>query len=121
MVDSEGLLTKNCVPCSKDTPVLREEQIASYLIFTPGFSRLERGLHQVFDFDSSGKASEFIKKVSELAGQQGHRPYVNRSGFRCVDIWLITQVVNGLTLNDFIMAAKINAIAFAVLTDQTTK
>ena len=49
----------------------------------------------------------FANKISEIAEMQSHHPDLEISWGKCfVKIW--THKINGLTENDFILAAKIN-------------
>ena len=52
---------------------------------------------------------KFVNRVADLAEEEGHHPdihiHYNRVRF---DIW--THAINGLSENDFILAAKIDAL-----------
>lgn len=52
----------------------------------------------------------FTIKIGMLAEQEGHHPDLEL-GWGYVNVTLTTHVANGLTENDFIMAAKIDKIA----------
>ncbi len=58
------------------------------------------------DFKS---ALSFVNKVGKLAEKEGHHPDILLSWGR-VEITLFTHSLNGLSINDFILAAKINAL-----------
>ena len=52
---------------------------------------------------------KFVNRVADLAEEEGHHPdihiHYNRVRF---DIW--THAINGLSENDFILAAKIDSL-----------
>jgi 4a-hydroxytetrahydrobiopterin dehydratase len=62
-----------------------------------------------FAFKNFVAAMQFVNKVAEIAEGEGHHPdihiHYNRVRF---DIW--THAIDGLSENDFILAAKIDGI-----------
>jgi 4a-hydroxytetrahydrobiopterin dehydratase len=62
-----------------------------------------------FTFKDFVAAMKFINRVAKIAEKEGHHPdiavFYNR-----VELVLWTHAIKGLSLNDFILAAKINAI-----------
>ena len=59
-------------------------------------------------------AIEFFNKVAAIAEDEDHHPDLHLEGYRQVTIALSTHAVNGLTENDFILAAKINEVPVAL-------
>jgi 4a-hydroxytetrahydrobiopterin dehydratase len=55
-------------------------------------------------------ALAYFRDVAALAEREGHHPDLHLTRYRRVVIELWTHMVNGLTENDFIMAAKIDQI-----------
>ena len=53
---------------------------------------------------------DFFNKVAALAEEEGHHPDLHLVGYRNVAIELWTHAVNGLTENDFILAARIDQL-----------
>ena len=53
---------------------------------------------------------DFFRRVGDLAEAEGHHPDLHLVGYRDVTIELWTHAVNGLTENDFILAAKIDEL-----------
>lgn len=91
---------------------MEPEKAREYLSATPGWTlnepatRISRG----FSFESFTRAVEFVKRVADLAEEEGHHPDFEIRGGD-VDVLLYTHVIDGLHENDFIVAAKINEIA----------
>lgn len=52
----------------------------------------------------------FVNKVAELAESEGHHPDLNIFGWNHLRITLSTHAIKGLSLNDFILAAKIDQL-----------
>jgi len=62
---------------------------------------------------SSHKAQSciaFIADITSLATEEGHFPDLCMKQSRFVEVSLYTYPAGGLTMNDFIMAAKLNAM-----------
>ena len=53
---------------------------------------------------------DFLRRVADLAEDEGHHPEIHLTGFRHVWIEIWTHAVGGLTENDFILAAKIDLL-----------
>lgn len=52
----------------------------------------------------------FFQKVTEVAESQGHHPDLHLVGYRNVSIEIWTHAIQGLSLNDFILAAQIDEL-----------
>ncbi len=55
-------------------------------------------------------ALDFFERVGAVAEQENHHPDLHLTGYRNVAIEISTHAVDGLTENDFILAAKIDDI-----------
>ena len=75
------------------------------LVELDGIKRLRRG----FDFADFAEALEFTRKVGALAESQGHHPALFTEWGRTTVSWW-THKIKGLHRNDFIMAAKSDAL-----------
>ena len=52
----------------------------------------------------------FFQKVTEVAETQGHHPDLHLVGYRNVSIEIWTHAIQGLSLNDFVLAARIDEL-----------
>ena len=67
-------------------------------------------IYHEFKFKDFKKAMAFVNKVADLAEEEGHHPdFIIH--YNEVELVLWTHAVGGLSVNDFIMAAKINGLA----------
>ena len=57
------------------------------------------------------EAMDFANKVAQLAEQEQHHPDLHITGYRQLRIDLTTHAIDGLSENDFILAAKIDSAA----------
>jgi 4a-hydroxytetrahydrobiopterin dehydratase len=67
-------------------------------------------IERTFRFQNFREALTFVEKVGELAEAQGHHPDLG-FGWGYATVSLRTKKIKGLHENDFIMAAKIDALA----------
>ena len=108
----QKLADQKCVPCEGGIPPMNEADEEKYLSETK-YWILDRSkvhkLHRNFEFEDFLEAMQFVNKVADLAENEGHHPdfhiYWNK-----VNLELYTHAVKGLSLNDFILASKINRI-----------
>ena len=108
------LTTKHCVPCEGGVPPLSEGQARELLkntegwelFMTPSPSRISKKLI----FKNFKEVMAFLVKVGMLAEQQGHHPDIE-AHYKEVTLTFTTHAINGLSENDFIMAAKINKLS----------
>lgn len=56
-------------------------------------------------------AMKLVNAVAELAEQEQHHPDLHLTGYRHLRIELTTHAIDGLSENDFILAAKIDSAA----------
>lgn len=100
------------MPCRGGVPPMPMDEARRYLAEIPGWtlhadgSRIER----TFAFRDFGEALDFVNRIGALAEMEGHHPDL-RFGWGYCTVVLYTHKIKGLHENDFIMAAKINALA----------
>ena len=105
-----SLLQKYCVACEGGTPPMPLEQAQEMLAEVPGWALEENTLVRKFRLKNFKEAMAFVNRVADLAEAEGHHPDIHISWNR-VRLELTTHAIKGLSENDFIMAAKINALA----------
>lgn len=112
MPDSSAcpLTNKKCIPCEAGTPPLSADQVQSYLGQVQGWE-LQEGvkIKKEFRFKDFKSAIQFVDGVAECAEQEGHHPGILIT-YNKVKITLSTHAIGGLSENDFILAAKIDAL-----------
>ncbi len=108
----QSLAAKRCVPCEGGVPRYTrpeaEEQLAQlsgWVLNEPG--RRIRKHWKARDFMA---AIEFFRRVADLAESEGHHPDLHLVSYRNISVELYTHAIGGLSENDFILAAKIDAL-----------
>ena len=109
---TSDLLAKHCVPCEGGTKPLEQSAAEAYLTATPGWDLVldePNKLTRKLKFKDFVEAMRFINRVADVAEEEGHHPDFSVSWNR-VQLELTTHAIDGLSENDFIMAAKINNV-----------
>ncbi|HCS13305.1 MAG: pterin-4-alpha-carbinolamine dehydratase [Zetaproteobacteria bacterium CG06_land_8_20_14_3_00_59_53] len=106
------LKSRTCEPCKGGVPPLSKEAAQAMLDAVPGWelNRDATRLSRHFSFGNFIEAQTFALKVGELAEAEGHHPVLNYTWGYC-DVLFYTHKIGGLHENDFIMAAKVSALA----------
>ncbi len=103
------LTQKRCVSCEGGVPPLAKPEVEKLLAQVPGWSLSGKWITKEFSFKNFVEAMKYVNRAGDLAEGEGHHPdihiHYNRVRF---DIW--THAINGLSENDFILAAKIDAL-----------
>ena len=67
-------------------------------------------LEKIFKFKNFKKSQNFINKVGEISESENHHPDIS-FGWGYAKIIITTHAIEGLSENDFILAAKIDQIS----------
>lgn len=107
-----ALTEKTCVPCRGGAEPLDKAESETLRAQTPKWELKDgaRRIERKFKFDDFVEALAFVNKVGELAEAEGHHPDIS-FGWGYAAVSLHTHKIKGLHENDFIMAAKIDALA----------
>ena len=102
-----------CVPCRGGEPPLDVREISELGRETPGWNVIEvegiKRLERVFKFKNFVEAMDFTRRIGELAESQGHHPALLTEYGKVTVTWW-THKIRGLHKNDFIAAAKTDAL-----------
>ena len=91
-------------------PPLTQEEARTLLSEIPQWSLKDNSIERTFQFKDFKEAIDFVNKVAETANKEDHHPDIHIY-YNKVRIELSTHKIKGLSKNDFILAAKINALA----------
>lgn len=101
----------HCVPQVKGSPALANQEIANLHTAVQAWQLLEinQAIEREFKFKNYYETLAFVNAVAWIAHQQDHHPDMTVSYNRC-RVRYHTHAVDGLSLNDFICAAMIDAL-----------
>lgn len=101
---------KKCVPCEGGVDPLTIEAVALYLPMVKGWKLTGGKIAREWTFKDFPEALDFVNKVGALAENEGHHPDINLHSWNKVKLTSYTHAINGLHLNDFVLASKINEL-----------
>ena len=107
----EELKDLHCHPVKAGTPPMTEPEVTSYQkrLKTTWQIKEMRKISKEFTYNDFMKGMSFAKEVAMLAEKEDHHPVICIH-YDHVVVELETHSIMGLSENDFIMAAKIDAI-----------
>jgi len=109
----ENLTEQRCEACRVGAPAVTAEDIARLHPQVPEWEILTedgvRKLDRDFSFKNFKEAIAFTDAVGEAAEGEGHHPRLTTEWGRVVVTWW-THKIRDIHINDFIMAAKTDAI-----------
>jgi len=103
---------RHCVPCEGGIPALDRSPAEALLKqIDSGWELSEDGLQitRTFRFKSYYKTISLVNAVAWIANNEDHHPDMEVGYSRCV-VRYTTHAIKGLSDNDFICAAKIDAL-----------
>jgi 4a-hydroxytetrahydrobiopterin dehydratase len=101
------------VPCRGGTPLSAEAVEALACELDGAWKVVEgRRLQRDFSFKNFRQAMKLANAIAAVAEEQGHHPEL-LVGWGRLAVTLFTHAVGGLHENDFILAARIDALAAA--------
>ena len=107
------LLEQKCVPCTGSLPPATAEEIDRYKSQVPDWDLItedgELHLQRVYKFPDFASALAFTNRIGEIAEAQGHHPALLTEWGKVTVTWW-THAIKALHHNDFIMAAKSDAV-----------
>jgi 4a-hydroxytetrahydrobiopterin dehydratase len=106
---ASGLAKKKCVPCDGNVPKLTKKEIAKLMPQIEGWEVRDDKLHKHRTFFDFVEAIDFVNAMAEVAEDEGHHPDFCVH-FNEVDVTIWTHAIDGLSENDFILAAKIDEL-----------
>ena len=108
------LTKKKCVPCEGGALPLDISEIHKYQKKVDGWDIIKKNdeifyLEKKFEFKNFLESQKFVNEVGKVSEEEGHHPDII-FGWGYAKINITTHAIEGLSENDFILAAKIDNI-----------
>ena len=108
-----SLAEQKCEACRRDAPRVDNAEAEELLRDIPGWE-IQRvddipQLQRTFKFDNFSQSLAFANQVGEMADAENHHPTLTVDWGKLKVVWW-THKIKGLHKNDFIMAAKVDAL-----------
>jgi len=109
------LFEKKCIPCEGNISAFDYSEIHKYLKKVNDWEVKEDNkknyfLEKKFKFKNFLSSQKFINLAGDISEKEGHHPDIS-FGWGYAKIKICTHAINGLSENDFILAAKIDIIS----------
>ena len=106
------LIDKKCKPCEGGVLPLDLSEIHKYQKKVDGWDIRKNNknayfLEKNFKFKDFKKSQDFVNQVGKISEDEGHHPDIY-FGWGYAKINIMTHAIEGLSENDFILAAKID-------------
>ena len=109
---TETLRRKKCLPCEGGIAPIGPEDAIDYLKATPHWTLADdsKSISRKINCKNFVQSMGLLNKIADVAESEQHHPDLHLTGYRHVRVELTTHAIGGLSENDFIIAAKIDAI-----------
>ncbi|MFA5923792.1 MAG: 4a-hydroxytetrahydrobiopterin dehydratase [Methylococcaceae bacterium] len=108
-----NLTGKTCEVCRIGAPLASQAEIDEFMPQLQGWELIEtdgiKRLQKTFKFNNFANALAFTNKIGALCEQEGHHPAILTEWGKVTVTWW-SHKIKGLHVNDFIMAAKTDAL-----------
>jgi 4a-hydroxytetrahydrobiopterin dehydratase len=103
------LARKKCVPCEGGVAPLTPEQVRPMLKGLQGWSLDGGAIAKTFKFANYHETMAFVNATAWISHREDHHPDLVVKWGEC-RVSYVTHAIGGLSENDFICAAKIDAL-----------
>ncbi|MHB0873674.1 MAG: 4a-hydroxytetrahydrobiopterin dehydratase [Acidithiobacillus ferrooxidans] len=105
----QDLQHAHCVPCEGGVAPLDAEQVGLLLRSLPQWQVAGQAIRREFRFKNFYETMAFVNAVAWISHREDHHPDLELGYNRCV-VHYSTHAIGGLSENDFICAARVDAL-----------
>lgn len=103
------LTNKNCKPCEGGVPALTQDEAKNMLKQLDGWELKDSTISKTFAFKNYYPVIAFVNAVAWMTHREDHHPDMS-VGYNQCRVEYSTHAIGGLSENDFICAAKVDAL-----------
>ena len=103
------LAAKKCKPCEGGVSPLKPPEIAALLGQLDGWQLRDGVITKTYEFKNYYQTMAFVNAAAWVAHREDHHPDMTVGYSKCT-VNYSTHAINGLSENDFICAAKLDAL-----------
>jgi len=103
------LTAKKCKPCEGGVPKLGEAEISALLKHLQGWAYRDSAIAKTYAFRNYHETMAFVNATAWISHREDHHPDL-AVGYNQCEVRYSTHAIGGLSENDFICAAKIDAL-----------
>ncbi|MGZ8154719.1 MAG: 4a-hydroxytetrahydrobiopterin dehydratase [Burkholderiales bacterium] len=105
----EDLATRKCKPCEGGVAPLKPQEIENLLKALKDWRLVDGAIAKTYSFKNHYQALAFVNAVAWISHREDHHPDTS-VGYNTCRVAYVTHAINGLSENDFICAAKVDAL-----------
>lgn len=106
---TEDLARKKCKPCEGGVAPLKPQEIETLLKQLDGWTHANGAIAKTYAFKNYYQTMAFVNAAAWISHREDHHPDIN-VGYNTCRVAYSTHAIGGLSDNDFICAAKIDAL-----------
>ncbi|WP_435628545.1 4a-hydroxytetrahydrobiopterin dehydratase [Candidatus Ferrigenium straubiae] len=103
------LASKQCKPCEGGVPPLPQAEIDRLMRQLEGWQQSGKLIGKTYPFKNYYQTIAFVNAIAWMAHREGHHPDLTVTYNAC-RVEYSTHAIGGLSENDFICAAKVDAL-----------
>lgn len=100
-----------CEACEGVTSTLTASELESYRVVLPSWNFSAEKISKQFRAKNFNIALDYLNRVGEICEAEGHHADMSVFGYNKVKIDLSTHALGGVSLNDIILATKVDALS----------
>jgi 4a-hydroxytetrahydrobiopterin dehydratase len=106
------LTKKHCKPCEGGVLPFDPKNARQYLKNVKGWKLMagEKKIQKDIILNNFQEVIDFVNKIAKLSEREDHHPDLLIHAYKKLRVTLMTHAIGGLSENDFILAAKIDAL-----------
>ena len=104
-----GLSGQKCKPCEGGVAPLRKDEIDNLLRQLSGWEYVNGVIAKAYSFKDYYQTMAFVNAAAWISHREDHHPDIT-VGYNQCRVEYSTHAIGGLSANDFICAAKIDAL-----------
>jgi len=108
-MDTLDLAKSRCKPCEGGVSPLSADEIAKLLKQLKGWELMNGVIAKTYAFKNYYQAMAFVNAAAWISHREDHHPDIV-VGYNQCRVSYVTHAINGLSENDFICAAKLDAL-----------
>jgi 4a-hydroxytetrahydrobiopterin dehydratase len=108
-VTSVDLAQRKCQNCDGGVSPLTADEAARLLRLVPGWAHADGRITKTYLFKNYYQTLAFVNATAWISHREDHHPDI-AVGYNQCRVSYVTHAINGLSENDFICAAKLDAL-----------
>lgn len=108
-MNAHDLAKRKCQSCEGGTPALTSDEVAKLLKLLTGWTHEHGVISKTYAFKNYYQTLAFVNASAWISHREDHHPDIV-IGYNQCRVSYVTHSINGLSTNDFICAAKLDAL-----------